>query len=101
MGTKPILEILLEIRKELEKRNENGLQHYCGYALCNISREVLDTDYHYKFKDYLKKSHNNKKWFFDCDGCKTQEKGHFYWKVGDYNSRLEWLNKRIKLEQAI
>tara|TARA_R110000772_G_scaffold54130_1_gene123583 strand:- start:82802 stop:83167 length:366 start_codon:yes stop_codon:yes gene_type:complete len=102
-----IIDNLTKIRKYLI--GTKGIMHI--YSLCHCAMVVDNNNGFIRMwiKSYLISLYPNKKIYYnhcgkECERLYKLPRGRsemllFYWKPNDYKSRLDFLNKRIKIER--
>lgn len=94
---KTLLDILRLVREELISMDRDGV-----HGLCSIAFEVLmrgrDKDIQdvVRFKALLEASHPYKRKFFTHENRTSNDKDQFYWKMGEVEPRLKWLDGQIE-----
>lgn len=94
-------DILLKIKAGYELKIEKCTDKDLSMGLCYICLFHLESMEYAKFKayfnSYLKRT--KQKVFFNCYGVKTKDKDQFAWNPQDTQSRLNWLDEQITLNE--
>jgi hypothetical protein len=95
---------LLEILKKVKEKYLINVEYKGDDGLCFISYElsnngIITNSEEKLFDKYLAKDRKSKgqKIFYETNGSKTRLNSRFVWKPKDYESRLNWLDKHIKI----
>ena len=87
--------VLKQDKKSLKLR-EFGNVGLCGIVKLTDCKDLTDL---YTFREYLFDVHKNHKVFYTYDHKKTHMNNQFHWPLPWFQARLNWLDKRIEIEQ--
>ena len=94
-------DILLIMKAGYELKIKKSIGEVVSMGLCYIALTYLETSDTIKFRTYFNKylKDSKQRVFFNCYGAKTKKKDQFAWNPQDTQSRLNWLDEQIKLNE--